>query len=82
MLPSPFPVPTFRSSTEANLESEVLTEPDRKYIVQTLATMLMSYVQRPSLKQCLVVSRALHGKFGFLGDASSEVKFLSSIVLL
>ena len=77
--PNPFPVPTFRRSTEANLESKVLTESDQKYVVQTLATMLMSYVQRPSLKLCLVVSRALHEKFRFLGDESFEVKFNVSL---
>lgn len=73
MLPSPFPVPSFRSVTEANLANDILTDSDRKYIVQTLATMLMTYVQRPSLSDCLVVSKALHGKFKFLGDESSEV---------
>ena len=75
MLPNPFPVPIFRSSTETNLEGEVLTDSDRKYMVQTLATMLMSYVQRPSLKDSLVVSKALHAKFKFLGDESSEVNY-------
>ena len=42
-------------------------------MVQTLAKMLMSYVQRPTLRDCLVVSKAVHEKFKFLGDESSEV---------
>lgn len=76
VLPNPYPVPIFRSSTEVNLGKDILIDPDRKYMVQTLATMLMSYVQRPSLKDCLVVAKALHAKFKFLGDESSEVKLL------
>ena len=76
VLPNPYPVPIFRSSTEVNLGKDLLIDPDRKYMVQTLATMLMSYVQRPSLKDCLVVAKALHAKFTFLGDESSEVKLL------
>ena len=70
MLLSPFPVP---SVTETNVANDVLTDSDRKYMVQTLTTMLMTYVQRPSLSDCLVVSKALHRKFKFLGDESSEV---------
>ena len=76
VLPNPYPVPIFRNSTEVNLGKDILIDPDRKYMVQTLATMLMSYVQRPSLKDCLVVAKALHAKFKFLGDESSEVKLL------
>lgn len=42
-------------------------------MVQTLATLLMTYKSRPSLKDCQVVSRSLHQKFKKLGDESSEV---------
>ena len=38
--------------------------------------MLMTNEQRPSLKQCLLVSKALHEKYKFLGDESSEVQHL------
>ena len=44
--------------------------------------MLMSYVQRPSLKDSLVVSKALHGKFKFLGDESSEVNYILFAILI
>ena len=81
MLPSPFPVPSFRSVTETNLADDVLTDSDRKYMVQTLATMLMSYVKRPSLSDCLVISKALHRKFNFLGDEGSEVIVIGYICL-
>ena len=33
----------------------------------------MTYVQRPSLRHCLAVSKAIHSKFSFLGDDTSEV---------
>jgi hypothetical protein len=71
-LPNPFPIPLFRASTETNLLNEVLTDGDRKYMVQTLTVMLMSMVQRPSLRHCLIVSQAVHKKYPFLGDETSE----------
>jgi len=36
-----------------------LTDTEWKSIVHTLATVLMTYVQRPSLKDCGVVAKAL-----------------------
>lgn len=50
-----------------------MTDSDRKYMVQTLATLLMTYKPKPSLRDCLIVSRGLHQKFPSLGDESSEV---------
>ena len=41
VLPNPYPVPIFRNSTEVNLGKDILIDPDRKYMVQTLATMLI-----------------------------------------
>lgn len=74
MLPNPFPIPTFRGSTEENLSKELpVTDEDRKYMVQTLATVLMTYVSRPSLSNCLVVLRALLKKFPFLNEEGAEV---------
>ena len=35
--------------------------------------MLMTHIQCPSLRHCLIVSKALHAKFKFLGDDISEV---------
>ena len=51
----------------------MITDGDRKYMVQTLKTMLMTHIQRPSLRHCLIVSKALHAKFKFLVDDISEV---------
>lgn len=67
-LPRPFPIPKFRPNTEANMQKKVLTDTDRKYMVQTLATMLMTYIQRPSMHQCGVVAKALVDMYGFLKD--------------
>ncbi len=71
-LPKPFPIPKFRQKTETNLESKLLTDTDRRYIVQTLATMLMTYVQRPSLHQCGIVAQALVGKYPFIKDDEGD----------
>ena len=64
-LPKPFPIPTFRASTEEKLSQGSLSDSDRKYVVQTLATMLMSYISNPSLKHCGEVGKALIGKIQF-----------------
>lgn len=41
-------------------------------MVQTLATLLMTYKSTPSLKDCQEVSKSLHQKFKRLGDEDSE----------
>ena len=46
-------------------------------MVQTLATMMMIHVQKPSLSDCQAVSESLHNKYRFLGDESSEVIYIS-----
>lgn len=51
-----------------NLQSKVLMDTDRKYIVQTLATMLMTHIQRPPLQHCGVVAKALVTTYPFLRD--------------
>lgn len=53
----------------------MLTESDRKYIVQTLSTMLMTYAQCPSLHECGIVAQSLVGKYSFLKgeDEDGEV---------
>ena len=71
-LPKPFPIPKFRAGTDKNLESKVLTDTDRKYIVQTLATMLMTHIQRPSLQHCGVVAKALVTMYKFLEDNEGD----------
>ena len=50
----------------------MLTDSDRKYIVQTLATMLMAHVQHPSLTQCGTVARALVEKYEYLKDGKED----------
>lgn len=70
----PFQIPAFRKATEENLKKCILTDCDRKYMVQTLATVLMTQVEHPTTIDCLQVSKALHAKYKFLGsDGSSEV---------
>ena len=64
-VPQPFPIPKFRPNTEENLQNKILKDTDRKYIVQSLATQLMTHVQQPSLREC---AKALVGKCEFLKD--------------
>ena len=64
----PFTIPKFRASTEANLTNKLLTDTDRKYVVQTLATVLMTQIQRPSMKDCQVVAQSLIAAHPFLKD--------------
>ena len=42
-------------------------------MVQTLTTMMMSYVPNPSMQDCLLVAKSLHAKFPFLKQDGSEV---------
>ncbi len=74
-LPVPFPIPMFRHSTEENLTKHRLLSEDRKYMVQVLATVLMTYVQKPSKYQCSLVAKSLLQKLTFLkeGDEEAEV---------
>lgn len=71
-LPEPFPIPLFRKSTEDNLAKKLLLDGDRKYIVQTLATVLMTHKQRPSLSDCGAVAKSLVKKFSFLSDFEGD----------
>lgn len=41
-------------------------------MVQTLATILMTYVQRPSLKQCGIVAKSLVDLHNFLRDDEGD----------
>ena len=50
----------------------MLTDADRKYIVQTFSTMLMSSESDPSLKLCGVAAKALVSKFSFLKDGEGD----------
>lgn len=72
LLSVPFTIPKFRASTEANLASKLLTDTDRKYVVQTLATVLMTKIQRPSMKDCQVVAQSLTAAHPFLKDDEGD----------
>ena len=73
ILPDPFVIPEFRHATENSLERGILKDNDRRYMVRTLATLLMSHIPSPSVNQCMVVAKALHEKFPFLKQTGSEV---------
>ena len=45
---------------------------DRRYVVQTLATVLTTHIQRPSLADCEVVTRTLVEKFDVLSDDEGD----------
>ena len=45
---------------------------DRKYVIQTLATMMMTYLQRPSLHHCGIVAKALIKIYNFLKDDEGD----------
>ena len=69
-----FTLPYFWPETVKNLEVERVTERDRKYIVRTLSTMLLSKIPNPSLRDCCGPAEALVNKYPFLGDASEDGK--------
>ena len=64
-----------------NFRKRVLFDRDRKYVVQTLATMLMTYISRPSLRDCGKVAEALISNYDFLrddvGDGEVYLAFIS-----
>lgn len=62
----------FRPSTIKNFENGLLVDPDRKYVVQTLGTMMMTYIQKPSLNHCSIVAKALINKYNFLKDREGD----------
>ncbi len=70
-VPNPFPIPTFRDRTEANLKNCRLADDDRKYMVRTLSTMLCAYKRSPSRNDCWIVANSLIRKFGFLKESVS-----------
>ena len=81
-MPNPFPIPKFRPATEKNLERNVLTDDDRKWIVRTMSTILMTHVQRPTMADCNVVARALVDKWKFLADDEGEGQVHAACVLI
>lgn len=65
-------MPIFRQETRKNLNVEILTERDRRYIVRTLATMLVSSVPSPTLNDCAVPAKAFIQAYPFLADTSLD----------
>ena len=80
--PNPFPIPMFRVDTEANLKDKKLGDDDRKYIVRVLATVLCTYVQRPSMRDCEIVAKSLVAKYSFLKEHVSFCMLVASLVLI
>lgn len=80
-LPNPFPIPTFRLGTEKNFQNKILTDSDRKYVVQTLATVYMTFTQKVSLKDCSTVAKALIDKYEFLRDTEGDGEVSSNSLL-
>lgn len=58
--------------TQENLSRKILEDGDRKYMVQTNATLLMTHKQRPSLSECGKVAMALIKTYPFLADSDSS----------
>lgn len=72
IIPNPFPIPTFRIGTEKNFQNKILTDADKRYVVQTLATVYQTYTQKASLKECSIVAKALINKHQFLKDTDGD----------
>ena len=73
----PFPVPMFKQDVEESLAEKKFTDDDRKYMCRVLATVLQTHVQRPSIKQCEIVAKALVRKFPFFVSFVCQIAFLS-----
>lgn len=67
-----FHVPIFRAATEKSLKESIISDQDRKYIVRTLATILMSHVPSPKMSDCAIAAKALVAKYPFLGDTDAS----------
>ena len=63
-----FPMPKFRPATEKNLRAKLIVDKDRKYIIRTMATIVMSFIDRPTMADCAVAAKALVTKYPFLQD--------------
>ena len=69
-------MPRFCHQTKENLKNKGLHDTDRKHGIQTMATLLMRHVEKPSLKQCGTVAKEIM-KYPFLKDdeGKGEVRF-------
>ena len=73
--PDPFPVPMFKQDVEESLAEKKFTDDDRKYKCCVLGTVLQTYVQRPSIKHCEIVAKAVVRKFPFIKEYVSYISF-------
>lgn len=62
----------FRPETQKNLQAERLIDQDRRYIVRTVSTMLLSSISRPTIDDCANPAKALVAKYPFLADATED----------
>ena len=63
----------FKQDVEDSLARKLAND-DRKYMCRVLATVLQTYVQRPSVAHCEVVAKALVRKFPFLKEYVSHLQ--------
>ena len=69
-------MPIFKEEVEKSLAMKKLNDSNRKYMCRVLSTVLQTYVQKPSMKHCEIVAKALVRKFPFLKE---YVSYLSSV---
>jgi len=55
-----------------NLQLKSITDQDRKHIVRTLATVVMSFSPHPTTEDCGVAAKALVAKYSFLADTMGK----------
>ena len=67
-VPDPIPIPFFRQHIQENFDQKRLTDDDRKYVVKVLGMVLCTHIQRPSMKDCLIVAKSLVAKYSFLKE--------------
>lgn len=80
-VPNPFPIPVFREITEKNIAKKRLAGDDRKYMVRVLATMLNTYVQKPTMKHCGIVAESLVMKYSFLKESVSFPSYPTFLII-
>lgn len=73
-VPDPFPIPMLKEEVETSLNQKKLCADDRKYIVHVLSTVLLTHVQKPSMRQYEIVSKVLVRRFPFLKEYVSMLQ--------
>jgi len=66
-------VPKFCAATEKSLnKQQSISHKEEKYIVRTMATVLIDFNPQPRLSDCAVAAKALIAKYPFLGDTAGK----------